>query len=152
VGGRGRRVIVVTNLADSGPGSLRAAVEADGPRTVVFDVSGLITFESKLIVRRTNSNLTVAGQTAPGKGICLRKFNFGMLGATNVIVSRLVGRGISGSAKVTGRGFSEGDHFSAGRVTLRRDELRESLTFSTIVERLGTRVTRPSGVLRHALS
>jgi hypothetical protein len=88
-GGRGGRVIAVTNLADSGPGSLRAAVEAEGPRTVVFDVSGLITLESKLVVRKTNSNLTIAGQTAPGKGICIRKFNFGMMGAHDVIIRYL---------------------------------------------------------------
>jgi hypothetical protein len=85
-GGREGRVLHVTNLDDSGPGSFRAAVEASGSRTVVFDVSGLITLESKLVVRPTNSNLTIAGQTAPGKGICLRKFNFGMMGATNVII------------------------------------------------------------------
>jgi len=84
LGGRGGRVIAVTNLADSGPGTLRAAVEADGPRTVVFDVSGLITLESRLVIK--HPNLTIAGQTAPGNGICIRKFNMGMLGATNVIV------------------------------------------------------------------
>lgn len=83
-GGRGGRVIHVTNLNDSGPGSLRAAVEAEGPRTVVFDVSGLITLESRLIVR--NPFLTVAGQTAPGKGICIRKYNFGLYGTHDVII------------------------------------------------------------------
>ncbi len=83
-GGRGGRVIAVTNLNDSGPGSFRAAVEAEGPRTVVFHVSGLITLESKLVVR--NPFLTVAGQTAPGKGICLRKYNFGVYGTHDVII------------------------------------------------------------------
>jgi hypothetical protein len=88
-GGRGGRVIKVTNLNDSGPGSLRAAVEAEGPRTVVFEVGGLITLESKLVIRKTNSHLTIAGQTAPGKGICIRKYNLGMLGASNVILRYL---------------------------------------------------------------
>jgi len=89
LGGRGGRVIHVTNLEDAGPGSLRAAVEAEGPRTVVFDVSGLITLESRLIIRKQNHHLTIAGQTAPGIGICVRKYNLGMLGATNVIVRYL---------------------------------------------------------------
>jgi hypothetical protein len=111
VGGRGGRVIAVTNLADRGPGSLRAAVETEGPRTVVFEVSGVITLESKLVVRKTNSHLTIAGQTAPGKGICLRKFNFGMLGATNVIVRYLRVRpgNISGTT-LDGMGMASSDH------------------------------------------
>jgi hypothetical protein len=85
-GGRGGRVIAVTNLDDSGPGSLRAAVEAEGPRTVVFEVSGRIELKSKLIVRPANSQLTVAGQTAPGLGICISNYNFGILGAHDVII------------------------------------------------------------------
>lgn len=87
LGGRGGRVIAVTNLADSGPGTLRDAVEADGPRTVVFDVSGLITLESRLVIK--HPHLTIAGQTAPGNGICIRKYNLGMLGGTNVVVRYL---------------------------------------------------------------
>src|SRR6185436_19466094 len=83
-GGRGGRVIEVNNLNDSGPGSLRAAVEADGPRTVVFNVSDRITLKSRLILK--NPWLTIAGQTAPGKGICVSKYNMGVGGSHDVIV------------------------------------------------------------------
>jgi len=68
-GGRGGIVIKVTNLADSGPGSLRSAVEARGPRTVLFDVAGTIRLESDLVVREPR--ITIAGQSAPGGGIAL---------------------------------------------------------------------------------
>ncbi len=70
-GGRGGEVYAVTNLSDDGPGSLRDAVSV-GHRTVIFRVSGTIELKAVLFVER--SNITVAGQTAPGDGICLRRF------------------------------------------------------------------------------
>ena len=63
-------MIEVTNLNDAGAGSLRAAVEAQGPRIVVFRVAGTISLESNL--RISNPYITIAGQTAPGQGITLR--------------------------------------------------------------------------------
>jgi pectate lyase len=69
-GGRGGKIFIVTNLSDSGRGSLREAVEAKGPRTVLFRVGGVI--ETKGLVVR-EPYLTIAGQTAPGDGICIKK-------------------------------------------------------------------------------
>lgn len=68
-GGRGGRVFVVTSLNDSGPGTFREACEAAGPRIVVFNVAGLIQLESPVHIRAPY--ITIAGQTAPGDGVCI---------------------------------------------------------------------------------
>ncbi|MEX0332588.1 MAG: polysaccharide lyase family 1 protein [Puniceicoccaceae bacterium] len=144
IGGRGGRVIKVTNLNDSGPGSLRAAVEAEGPRTVVFDVSGRIVLEEKLVVR--NPYLTIAGQTAPGKGICISNYNLGMLGTHDVIIRHMrVRPGDTSGDTLDGMGMASSDHciidhcsiswthdeaFSsrgAGNITLQRTLISEAL-------------------------
>jgi pectate lyase len=85
-GGRAGKVLFVTNLNDSGPGSLRKAIETEGPRIVIFQVSGIIDLKSDLKVRKPY--LTIAGQTAPGAGICLRNFGFGV-NADQVIIRHL---------------------------------------------------------------
>ena len=69
-GGRGGEIIRVTNLNSEGPGSLRAAIEAEGPRIVVFEVGGVIDLEMKTL-RQRNPYITIAGQTAPSPGITL---------------------------------------------------------------------------------
>ncbi|OIR08089.1 hypothetical protein GALL_95880 [mine drainage metagenome] len=68
-GGRGGRVFEVTNLNDDGPGSFRAACEAGGPRIVVFNVAGIIRLKSPLYIRAPY--ITIAGNTAPGDGVCI---------------------------------------------------------------------------------
>jgi pectate lyase len=86
IGGRGGVVYEVTNLNDAGAGSLRAAVESIGPRTVVFRVSGTIVLSKALRIK--NPFITIAGQTAPGDGICLRNHPL-VIEASQVIVRYL---------------------------------------------------------------
>ncbi|WP_340266363.1 pectate lyase family protein [Sphingobium mellinum] len=69
-GGRGGMIIPVTTLADHGPGSLRACIEASGPRTCIFRVGGVIRFTTRRPII-THPYITIAGQTAPGGGIII---------------------------------------------------------------------------------
>ena len=90
VGGRGGRVIEVTNLNDSGPGSLRACAEATGPRICVFRIGGTIALNSPISINGPNSYLTMAAQTAPGDGIQLKNWYVTIgSGAHDVIIRHL---------------------------------------------------------------
>lgn len=89
LGGRGGQVLRVTHLGDSGPGSLRAAVETEGPRTVIFDTGGVIRLTSPLTVRR--GRITIAGQTAPGGGITLRDYPL-VVAADDVVIRHIRSR------------------------------------------------------------
>lgn len=84
-GGRGGKVIKVTNLNDSGPGSLRDAVSKKYPRVIVFEVDGTIHLTSKLNIQ---SNVTIAGQSAPGEGICIADQSVQLAG-DNIIIRYL---------------------------------------------------------------
>ncbi len=84
-GGRGGKIFIVSNLHDKGPGSFREAAEAKGKRIIVFAVSGTIHLDTRLTIK---GDVTIAGQTAPGDGICLADNSVG-LGGDNIIVRYL---------------------------------------------------------------
>jgi hypothetical protein len=155
IGGRGGRVIEVTNLEDYDlakgeaiiPGSFRAAVEAEGPRTIIFRVSGLIKLKRPCAVSKPYC--TIAGQTAPGDGICLANFGAGAYGTHDVIIRYLrfrVGDAARRAMDGAGMGYCDNcimDHCSiswssdegtssrgAGNITFQRNIVAEALQHS----------------------
>ena len=114
-GGRGGKVYTVTNLEDSGPGSLREAVEAQGPRTVVFAVSGTIALKSDLQIK--NDYITIAGQTAPGGGILVRNYPL-QVAASHVIIRHIRSRlGAEAGQEADSIWVSDGKHIILDHVS-----------------------------------
>lgn len=106
IGGRGGRVLIVTNLADAGPGSLREAIDAEGARMVVFEVAGTIRLSKPLEIR--HGHITIAGESAPGGGVTLRDQPL-LVAADHVIIRFLRSRlgsesGVEGDAIWIGAG------------------------------------------------
>ncbi|MFO1475411.1 MAG: Ig-like domain-containing protein [Verrucomicrobiota bacterium] len=118
-GGRGGVVLEVTNLLDYDstlgeaviPGSYRAAIEATGPRTIVFRVSGLIRLKRPCTLNADNGTVTIAGQTAPGDGICLANWRAGVTSCSDVIIRYLRCRlGDASQQAMDGMGLGNANH------------------------------------------
>ena len=107
IGGRGGKVIEVTNLNDDGPGSLRDAVNQNiGPRTIVFNVSGNIQLKSRLVINQPY--ITVAGQTAPGEGITISRAPVGLTGNEGIV--RFLKVRIGSGTTYDGMGLTGANH------------------------------------------
>ncbi len=106
-GGRGGEIYHVTNLNDSGAGSLRDAISKPN-RIIVFDVSGVINLKSRLVFK---SNLTVLGQTAPGEGVQIYGNGVSFSGANNIIIRYLrIRMGVNGSNGKDAAGTADSTH------------------------------------------
>ena len=133
-GGAGGREVYVDNLNDEGPGSLRAAVEAEGPRVVVFRVGGTIALKSRLRIR--NPFLTVDGEKAPGEGITLTRHGIDLM--THDVVLRYfrvrVGdEGVNRDVRYEAGEGEDGLRFEAGAKDCIADHLSLSWTTGKIV-------------------
>lgn len=118
-GGRGGKVIHVTSLEDTqDEGTLRYALEvAEGPRIVVFDVGGVITTESRMVVN--DQYVTLAGQTAPGKGIVVQGMPLGLSGATDIIFRHMrVRPGTVSGETIDGMGMQGSNHCIMDRCSI----------------------------------
>jgi pectate lyase len=102
-GGRGGEIVRVTTLAGKGPGSLREAIEKEGPRIIVFEVGGVIDLEKKTLVIR-NPFVTIAGQTAPSPGITLIKGGIDIRGHDVIVQHIRIRPGDAGDAPASGWG------------------------------------------------
>ncbi|MBN2341642.1 MAG: T9SS C-terminal target domain-containing protein [Deltaproteobacteria bacterium] len=142
-GGRQGDIVYVSSLNDSGPGSLRDALMTEGPRTVLFSVSGVISLDSPLIV--TSAKITIAGESAPGKGICISGAPFALSGAEDVIIRNLRVRAGGGDTQDT-MGISGSDHIIVDR---------SSVSWSTnvgVTSRNARNVTVQRSLLSEALN
>lgn len=132
-GGRGKPVIHVTNLDDDGPGSFRAAAERSNA-TIVFDVSGVIHLKSNM---NLGSNLTIAGQSAPGSGITVADAKVSMTDSSNIIIRYMRFRGgILESPKVSSLNLANASHVMLDHLSIewgRWDNIQTNgNTYSTI--------------------
>lgn len=100
-GGRGGRIIRVTTLAGEGPGSLREAIEAEGPRIIVFEVGGVIDLDRKTL-KLDNPWVTIAGQTAPSPGITLIRGGMDIAAHDSIVQHIRVRPGAAGQTWMSG--------------------------------------------------